>query len=114
MQEAHDASACLMINGQIIGAVQEERFTGLKGDYGYPEQSINYLLKFAGIRPDQIDEVVLASHNWNPVLTKIKRNANFSVDDWVEEQHSFWKPKLFENRYVSYYDLYKDLSLIHI
>ncbi len=108
MQEAHDASASLMIDGVLIGAVQEERFTGFKGDYGYPEQSIQYLMKFAGIKSEQIDEVVLASHNWNPVLTKIKRNANFSVDDWVREQHLFWKPKLFENRYVSYYDLYKD------
>ncbi len=108
MQEAHDASAALMIDGVIVGAVQEERFTGLKGDYGYPEQAIQYLLAQAGIIGEDLDEVVLASHNWNPVLTKIKRNANFSVGDWVREQHSFWKPTLFENRQVSYYELYRD------
>lgn len=107
MQEAHDASAALMKDGEIIAAVQEERFTGLKGDYGYPERSIEYMLKTFNISPSEIDEVVLASHNWNPVLTKIKRNANFSVDDWVLEQHEFWKPKFFENRQVSYYEIYK-------
>jgi carbamoyltransferase len=65
-------------------------------------------LASAGIKATQIDEVLLASHNWNPVLTKIKRNANFSVDDWVKEQRDFWKPTLLEGEKVRYYDLYKD------
>lgn len=108
IQEAHDASAALMIDGEIVAAVQEERFTGLKGDYGYPMNSVEYCLSYAGIDSSDIDRVVLASHNWNPVLTKIKRNANFSVDDWVKEQHLFWRPTLFENRKVSLYGLFKD------
>lgn len=108
IQEAHDASASLMIDGEIVAAAQEERFTGLKGCYGYPENAITACLKSAGIDAKQIDEVVLASHNWNPVLTRIQRNANFSVDDWVKEQHEFWKPTLLEGRHVSYYELYKD------
>lgn len=108
MQEAHDASACLMINGRVVAAAQEERFTGLKGDYGLPRRAIEACLKKAGIDRKDIDEVVLASHAWNPVLTKIKRNANFSVDDWVKEQREYWYPKLFEGKQVSYYDLYKN------
>ncbi len=108
IQEAHDASAALMIDGEIVAAAQEERFTGLKGDYGYPEQAIRSCLGHAGISPGDIDAVALASHNWNPVLTKIKRNANFTMDDWVKEQHEYWKPRLFEGRAVRYYDLYKD------
>jgi carbamoyltransferase len=108
IQEAHDASAALMIDGGIVAAAQEERFTGLKGDYGFPKLSIQACLASAGIKATQIDEVLLASHNWNPVLTKIKRNANFSVDDWVKEQRDFWKPTLLEGKKVRYYDLYKD------
>lgn len=108
IQEAHDASAALMIDGRIVAAAQEERFTGLKGDYGYPEHAVRHCLRSAGIESDMIDEVALASHKWNPVLTKVKRNANFSVDDWVQEQRDYWWPRLFENRQVSYYDLYKD------
>jgi carbamoyltransferase len=108
LQEAHDASAALMIDGEIVAAAQEERFTGLKGDYGYPEKSIAYCLNEAGLQPSQIDEVVLASHRWNPVLTKIRRNANFSVDDWVEEQHRFWRPRIFENRDISLYEIFQD------
>lgn len=108
MQEAHDASAALMIDGKIVAAAQEERFTGLKGDYGFPERSIESMLAHAGVRPSDIDEVVLASHKWNPVLTKIKRNANFSVDDWVKEQREYWKPVLLEGGSVDYYALFKD------
>ncbi len=108
MQEAHDASVALLIDGKIVAAAQEERFTGLKGDYGYPKHAIAACLKKADIDTQEIDEVVLASHSWNPILTKVKRNANFSVADWVLEQHAFWKPRLFENQKVSYYDLYKD------
>lgn len=108
IQEAHDSSSALMVDGEIVAAAQEERFTGLKGDYGYPERSITACLKQAGVDVGRIDDVVLASHNWNPVLTKIKRNANFSVADWVNEQRHYWKPRLFENRPVSYYDLYSN------
>ncbi len=108
IQEAHDASAALMVDGKVVAAAQEERFSGLKGDYGYPRQAIAACLKAAGLAAKDIDEVALATEKWNPVLTKVKRNANFSVDDWVLEQRAFWKPKMFEGKLVNYYDLYKD------
>ena len=36
IHDGHDASASLMINGKIVAANQEERFSKLKGDYGLP------------------------------------------------------------------------------
>lgn len=106
--DAHDASAALMIDGEVVAAAQEERFSGLKGDYGYPRQAIDACLKTAGITSRDIDEVALASHIFNPVLTKIKRNANFSVDDWVQEQLQFWRPSLLEGKKINYYSIFKD------
>ncbi len=108
IQEAHDASAALMIDGTVVAAAQEERFSGLKGDYGFPRHAIDFCLKEAGISPSEIDGVALASHHWSPFLTKLKRNANFSVQDWVKEQTDYWYPKIFEKRDVVCYDLYKD------
>lgn len=108
IQEAHDASAALMIDGQVVAAAQEERFSGLKGDYGFPEKSVAMCLEQAGIESTQINEVVLASEKWNPVLTRIKRNANFSVQDWVREQEEYWKPTLLHGETVNYHDLFKD------
>ena len=42
----HNASAALMVNGEIVFAFQEERFTNIKGFNGYPKQSIDYCIKY--------------------------------------------------------------------
>jgi carbamoyltransferase len=97
-----------MIDGEIVSAVQKERYSGLKCDYGLSEDAVRYCLVHAGIEPSQLDRVVLCSHKWNPVLTYIKRNANFAVEDWLMEQDEFWKPKLYEGRDVTYLDLFKN------
>ena len=54
----HDAAACLIDNGEIIAAAQEERFTRIKHDFSFPANSINFCLKFANIKPEDIDFVV--------------------------------------------------------
>jgi carbamoyltransferase len=53
----HDAAACLLDDGRIIAAAQEERFTRKKHDAGFPQQSIRYCLDAGGIGLDQIDHV---------------------------------------------------------
>lgn len=108
IHDGHDASAALMKDGAIIAAAQEERFTGLKGDYGYPKLSIKYCLDYANIGPEDIDRIGLSSKNSNPVLTYIKRNANFSVSHWIKEQDLFWKPLKFENKRENYYEIFKN------
>lgn len=54
----HDSAACLLKDGQIISAAQEERFTRKKHDAAFPENSIRYCLKTANIVPDEITSVV--------------------------------------------------------
>ncbi len=54
----HDSAACLIKNGEIIAAAQEERFTRKKYDYGFPHHAILYCLKEADISASQIDNVV--------------------------------------------------------
>ena len=51
----HDSAACLLKNGKIIAAVQEERFTRIKHDQNFPANSINYCFKEAGINIDDIE-----------------------------------------------------------
>jgi len=46
IQDGHNASASLMINGKIIFALQEERFNEIKNYTGYPYQSVQYCLNF--------------------------------------------------------------------
>ena len=45
----HDSAACLLRDGEIVAAAQEERFTRKKGDAAFPRQAIDYCLKMAGI-----------------------------------------------------------------
>src|SRR5215467_7567587 len=53
----HDSAACLVIDGEIIAAAQEERFTRVKHDYRFPGNAVRYCLKEAGITPEQLDYV---------------------------------------------------------
>src|SRR5438093_6291638 len=45
----HDSAACLLKDGDIVAAAQEERFTRKKGDASFPEQAVAYCLRAAGI-----------------------------------------------------------------
>jgi len=53
----HDSAACLIRDGQVIRAVQEERFTRKKHDHRFPESAIQACLKQGGITPEQLDYV---------------------------------------------------------
>jgi carbamoyltransferase len=54
----HDSAAAIIVDGKIIGAAQEERFTREKHDACYPKNAINYVLKEAGLKLNEIDHVV--------------------------------------------------------
>jgi carbamoyltransferase len=47
----HDSAACLLRDGEIVAAGQEERFTRKKGDPAFPTRAVEYCLKTGGIRP---------------------------------------------------------------
>lgn len=54
----HDSAACLVVDGKIIAAAQEERFTRKKHDENFPVNAINYCLTEARLSAQQIDYVV--------------------------------------------------------
>lgn len=54
----HDSAACLVRDGEIIAAAQEERFTRKKHEYRFPEHAITYCLNEGGISSRQLDYVV--------------------------------------------------------
>lgn len=53
----HDSAAAIIINGKIIAAAQEERFTRIKHDASFPENAIRYVLEEAGITYSQLTAV---------------------------------------------------------
>lgn len=71
----HDSAACLVKNGEIIAAAQEERFTRKRHDAGFPHKAIEYCLKEAGIgigRGIGIDDITLISFYDKPFI-KLER-----------------------------------------
>ena len=53
----HDSAACLVVDGEIVAAAQEERFSRKKHDHSFPGHAIDYCLDEAGLAPDQLDYV---------------------------------------------------------
>ncbi len=54
----HDSAAALVIDGKIIAAAQEERFSRIKGDAAFPRQAVDYCLQEAGIEITELDQLV--------------------------------------------------------
>ena len=54
----HDSAACLLVDGNIVAAAQEERFTRVKHDKSYPFNAIEFVLNFAKIKLSKVDKIV--------------------------------------------------------
>ncbi len=71
----HDASAALVLDGRVIAAVEEERFSRIKHTSGLPVHAMHYCLEAAGIRPADVDVVVAA---WRPWCLKLRGTLAFN------------------------------------
>ena len=54
----HDSAACLVVDGEVVAAAQEERFTRKKHDQDFPNHAIEYCLSEVACKPEDIDFVV--------------------------------------------------------
>jgi carbamoyltransferase len=54
----HDSAACLLRDGEIVAAAQEERFTRKKNDHRFPSHSVDYVLRAGGITIADVDHLV--------------------------------------------------------
>ena len=101
--EVHNASACLMIDGNIVAASHEERFSKIKNDVGMPIKAAKFCLNFANIKPEEVDEVAISNKSFNKngiANVLLKRPAIYKIEDWNFENNFYWKKKLFEKSKV--------------
>ena len=54
----HDSAATILINGKIIAAAQEERFTRIKHDSSYPFNAIKFVLDFTNVKLSEVDQII--------------------------------------------------------
>jgi carbamoyltransferase len=94
----HDSAACLLKDGEIIAASQEERFTREKNDASFPKKAIDFCLKEAGI---SIDDVSLITFYEKPfvkferIIDSIKNTAPFGFLFFKKAIQSWVKVKLW-------------------
>jgi len=54
----HDSAATILADGKIIAAAQEERFTRIKHDSGYPFNAIEFVLNYANLKLNDVDQII--------------------------------------------------------
>ena len=71
-----DASAAIVVDGQLIAAVEEERFNRVKHSAGFPANAIRYCLQSAGVNAQEIDHIAVArdpsARMWRKALYALK------------------------------------------
>ena len=72
----HDSAACLVRDGRVVAAAQEERFTRKKHDHRFPARSVEFCLKHAGITPEELDYVAF----YDKPLLKFERLLETYID----------------------------------
>jgi carbamoyltransferase len=75
-----DAAAALILDGEILGAVEEERFRRIKHWAGFPSQAIAWCLADAGVRLEDVDHIAINSlpgaHRWRKVAYTLARRPD--------------------------------------
>jgi carbamoyltransferase len=78
----HDSAAALVDGDKVIAAVEEERFTRIKHDFGFPEKSINFCLNYAGISAAELDAVVFYEKPLSKFHRMIRSAREFTPESW--------------------------------
>lgn len=101
----HDSAAALVVDGDIIAAAQEERFTRKKHDPGFPTNAVRYCLEAGGTNLEQIDNIVFYDkpflkferllETYLGVAPSGLRSFSMAIPIWVQEK-LFQKKMLHE------------------
>ncbi|HEY0781545.1 MAG TPA: carbamoyltransferase N-terminal domain-containing protein, partial [Thermoanaerobaculia bacterium] len=105
----HDSAACLIDDGRIVAAAQEERFTRIKHDAGFPTNAVRYCLAEGGVEKDALDGVVfydkplLKFHrileSYLAVAPRGLRSCVQAVPLWLREK--LWMPPQIQDSLVA-------------
>ena len=105
INDGHNASAALIINGKLTCAIAEERLSRKKNHFGYPEQSIKCILDYSGVTINDVNKIALSSKHFMPAYYYVSRNSGITIQDYWKEQNEYWYPKLLENKNPKYLDV---------
>ena len=105
---AHCSTSALMVDGEVVAAASEERFSRIKNDERYPKQAIEAILESAGISPAQLDAVVFAAEDNDLEYVLTRKYSKFSAEDNIREQRDYWYPRIYQGKDVKYLNVFSD------
>lgn len=100
----HDSAACLVMDGKIISAAQEERFTRKKHDHAFPIHAIDYCLSEAGIVRQDIDIVAFYDkpfQKFDRLLTTYLTYAPLGIASFIKAMPLWLKQKLWIKDHIA-------------
>ena len=110
----HDSAAALVIDGKIIAAAQEERFTRKKHDPSYPFNAIEFVLNFSKLNLHHIDYIVFYDKPFLKFERLLETYLAFSprgfgsfcmaMPIWLREK--LFQKKSFFNDFLIFYEIY--------
>jgi carbamoyltransferase len=100
----HDSAACLIRDGKVIAAVQEERFTRKRHDASFPSASIQYCLRAGGIQSEDIDIIAFYEKpflKFERLLKSYMTYAPMGVKSFVRSMPLWIKKKLWMKDFIA-------------
>ncbi len=97
----HDSAACILKDGKIIAAAQEERFTRKKHDPSYPHNAIEFVLKYAKLKLSEVDEIVFFEKPFLKFERLLETYVSFAPKGFISfgKAMPLWiKEKLFQKK----------------
>ena len=97
----HDSAATIIVDGKIIAAAQEERFSRKKHDSRYPYNAINFVLNFANVNLSEVDNIVFFEKpflKFERLLETYVAMAPKGFIQFSKAMPSWLKEKLFQKK----------------
>lgn len=107
----HDSAACLIQDGKIVAAAQEERFTRNKHDASFPENAVKYCLEHSGLRIDEMDAIAFYDKPFLKFERLLETYMSFApkgVRSFVTAIPVWLKEKMFLKKLI--YDSLKEIE----
>ena len=99
----HDSAACILIDGKIIAAAQEERFTRKKHDPSYPHNAIEFVLKFSNLKLNEVNHIVFFEKpflKFERLIETYMAFAPLGFKSFCTSMPLWLREKLFQKKYL--------------
>ena len=99
----HDSAACLLKDGKILAAAQEERFTRKKHDPSYPYHAIDFVLKYSNLKLSEVDQIVFFEKPFLKFERLLETYVAFAPRGFISfaKAMPLWiKEKLFQKNFL--------------